>query len=50
MALVEHLLDKAGIVCTPGVGFGDNGEGFVRFALTQTEDRIMEALGRIERI
>jgi len=30
------LLEKTGIVTTPGSGFGVNGEGFVRFALTQS--------------
>jgi LL-diaminopimelate aminotransferase len=50
MAFVEHLLDKAGVVATPGVGFGRHGEGFVRFSLTQPEARIREALDRMENI
>jgi LL-diaminopimelate aminotransferase len=50
MAFTEHLLDKTGIVVTPGMGFGKHGEGFVRFALTQPLDRIKEALERIEKI
>ena len=50
MAYCEHLLGKAGVVCTPGVGFGKYGEGFVRFALTQPEDRISEAINRIGRV
>jgi len=50
MAFVEYLLDRTGIVATPGVGFGKHGEGFVRFALTQPLDRIKESLERIERI
>lgn len=50
MAFVEHLLDKAGIVATPGVGFGKFGEGFVRFALTQPEESIKEAIERIGRM
>ncbi|MCD4703766.1 MAG: LL-diaminopimelate aminotransferase [Methanosarcinaceae archaeon] len=44
------LLEKAGIVATPGVGFGDSGEGYIRFALTQTVDRINEAVGRMEEL
>jgi len=50
MAFVEYLLDRTGIVATPGVGFGKHGEGFARFALTQPLDRIKESLERIERI
>ncbi|MDL5504048.1 MAG: aminotransferase class I/II-fold pyridoxal phosphate-dependent enzyme, partial [Candidatus Methanoperedens sp.] len=30
----KMLLEKAGIVATPGIGFGEYGEGYVRFALT----------------
>ncbi len=49
MAFAEHMLDKAGIVTTPGVGFGKHGEGFVRFAFTQPQERIREALERMEK-
>lgn len=42
-----HLLKETGVVVTPGNGFGDAGEGFVRMTLTQTEERIQEALERI---
>ncbi|RMF91720.1 MAG: aminotransferase class I/II-fold pyridoxal phosphate-dependent enzyme [Methanobacteriota archaeon] len=49
MAFASRLLD-AGVVVTPGVGFGRHGEGFVRFALTQPAERIAEALERMERI
>jgi len=45
----NKMLD-AGIVVTPGIGFGNSGEGFVRLALTQSEDRITEALERMEKI
>jgi LL-diaminopimelate aminotransferase len=43
-----RLLDEAGIVATPGVGFGGGGEGYVRFALTRTSERIREAVDRME--
>ncbi len=43
----DELL-KLGIVCTPGVGFGQCGEGYVRFTLTQPRERINEAMARIE--
>lgn len=42
-----HLLKETGVVVTPGNGFGEAGEGFVRMTLTQTEERIREALERI---
>ncbi len=45
---VAHLLKKAGVLGTPGVGFGPPGEGYIRFALTQSVDRMEEALERIK--
>jgi len=47
MAFAAQLLDQAGIVATPGVGFGRNGEGFVRFAITRSIERISEAVDRM---
>ncbi len=44
------LLTEAGVVCTPGNGFGDPGEGFVRFALCVPEDRLQEAVDRLGKI
>ncbi len=41
------LLEKIGIVATPGVGFGEYGEGYVRFSLTSSTDRIAEAVDRM---
>jgi LL-diaminopimelate aminotransferase len=49
MSFANKLL-SLGIVVTPGIGFGEHGKGFVRFALTQKEGRIKEALDRIEGI
>lgn len=45
---VAHLLEKAGVLGTPGVGFGSHGEGYIRFALTQPVERIKEAVERIK--
>lgn len=42
-----HLLEKAGVAVSPGVGFGQAGEGFVRFALVEDGERIAEATERI---
>ncbi|MFA7562485.1 MAG: aminotransferase class I/II-fold pyridoxal phosphate-dependent enzyme, partial [Methanoculleus sp.] len=47
MAFAAKLLDETGIVATPGVGFGTNGEGFVRFAITRSVERIREAVDRM---
>jgi len=41
------LLAKAGVVVTPGNGFGAAGEGFARIAFTVNVDRIREAMDRI---
>lgn len=44
------MLTEAGIVTTPGNGFGAAGEGYVRMALTVDVDRIREAVKRIKMI
>ncbi|MCL2242851.1 MAG: aminotransferase class I/II-fold pyridoxal phosphate-dependent enzyme [Treponema sp.] len=41
------LLEKAGVICVPGSSFGAEGEGYLRFALTQTPERLEEAARRI---
>ncbi|MBE8539880.1 LL-diaminopimelate aminotransferase [Geoglobus acetivorans] len=48
MEFAKQLLDKAGVLVTPGVGFGKSGEGYVRFALTRDVAVIDEALRRME--
>lgn len=48
MAFATRMLDEAGIVVTPGIGFGSGGAGYIRFALTRSTGRIQEALGRME--
>lgn len=50
IGFAELLLEEAGIVATPGVGFGDAGEGYIRFALTKTVDRIKEAVERMKKL
>ena len=42
------LLVEAGVVVTPGVGFGEHGEGYFRITLTQSEEKIEEAMVRIQ--
>jgi len=43
------LLEKTGIIVTPGIGYGEYGEGYVRIALTVEEKRLEEAIGRMEK-
>ena len=43
------LLEKTGIIVTPGIGYGDYGEGYVRIALTVDEKRLEEAIDRIKK-
>jgi LL-diaminopimelate aminotransferase len=44
------LLKKIDIVVTPGIGFGKYGEGYIRMALTIGEEKIREAIKRLEKI
>ncbi|MBI5166360.1 MAG: LL-diaminopimelate aminotransferase [candidate division NC10 bacterium] len=48
--LAATLLSEAGIVSTPGIGFGRHGEGYIRVALTVDVARIQEAVERIKRL
>ncbi len=48
--LTAKLLSEAGIVSTPGVGFGKAGEGYIRMALTVGVERIKEAVERIRKL
>jgi len=49
-ALATRLLEDAGLVVTPGNGFGEPGEGFFRIALTRKRERLSEAIERIKAI
>ena len=44
----ELLLREAGVAVSPGTGFGDYGEGYIRFALVEPEERMAIALKRIK--
>ncbi len=44
MDFTIHLLEKAKIALSPGIGFGPTGEGYVRFALVENEQRIAQAV------
>lgn len=44
------LLERTGVVVAPGPGYGENGEGYVRFSLTVSDARLEEAMERIRGI
>jgi LL-diaminopimelate aminotransferase len=48
--LATRLLEDAGVVVTPGNGFGEPGEGYFRIALTQNRQRLAEAIDRLKEI
>jgi LL-diaminopimelate aminotransferase len=48
MEFSNLLLEKTGIIVTPGTGYGDHGEGFARIALTVDEKRLEEAIERLK--
>lgn len=43
-----RLLEEAGVVVTPGVGYGPSGEGYVRLSLTIPDERLEEGVRRLE--
>ncbi len=45
----QLLLEKAGVAVSPGLGFGEYGEGFVRLALVENEQRIRQAARNIKK-
>jgi LL-diaminopimelate aminotransferase len=45
-----RVLDDAAVWLTPGVGFGTHGEGYFRISLTVPDNRLVEALERLERL
>jgi len=49
-AFATKVLEETGIVITPGNGFGPEGEGYVRMALTVSEDRLKEAIERLKNL
>ncbi|MBA7606299.1 LL-diaminopimelate aminotransferase [subsurface metagenome] len=49
MEFSNLLLEKTGIIVTPGIGYGEYGEGYVRIALTVEEKRLEEAIERMEK-
>ncbi|MGQ9532464.1 MAG: LL-diaminopimelate aminotransferase [Desulfotomaculales bacterium] len=48
-SFAEEVLERAGVVVTPGNGYGRYGEGYFRISLTLPTERLAEALGRMKR-
>jgi aminotransferase len=46
----DHVLERAHVVMAPGIGFGKSGEGYVRVGLLAPEDRLREAVERLQAI
>jgi len=49
-SFVARLIDEAGVVVTPGVGFGEHGEGYFRVSLTVPTERLREAVERLKKL
>ncbi len=50
LEFAKLLLAEAKVAVSPGIGFGESGEGFVRFALVENEQRIRQAVRGIRRV
>ena len=49
MEFAMQLMDKANVAVAPGIGFGEEGEGWLRLALVEDEHRIRQALRQMKR-
>ena len=49
-SFTEKLLEEANVVVTPGNGYGNAGEGYVRLSLTIPDDQIDEGLKRLSKL
>ena len=45
-----RLLEETGIVATPGIGFGEHGEGYFRLSITASDDTILKAGQKLEKL
>jgi len=48
MEFCRDLLEECGVVATPGIGFGERGEGYFRLSITAPTDTVREAGRKIE--
>ncbi len=49
LEFAKQLLTQAQVAVAPGVGYGENGEGFVRIALVENEQRLRQAARNVKR-
>jgi len=49
MRFVLEMIDRANVAMTPGIGFSEEGEGYLRIALVENENRMLQALGQIKK-
>jgi (5-formylfuran-3-yl)methyl phosphate transaminase len=48
VALALEILERTHVAVTPGVDFGQNAEGYLRFAYANSLERIEEAISRLD--
>jgi LL-diaminopimelate aminotransferase len=48
-AFAAEVLEATGVVLTPGIGYGQQGEAYIRLSLTTPDDRLDEAMDRLSR-
>ena len=50
LAFSKLLIEQAGVAVSPGIGFGEYGEGYVRIGLVENEHRIRQAARNVEEV
>jgi len=50
LEFAKHVLTQGKVAVSPGIGFGPNGDGFVRFALVENEHRIRQAIRGLRKV
>ena len=50
LEVAKLLIQEAKVAVSPGIGFGEYGEGYVRFALVENEQRIRQALRGLKQL
>ena len=50
IGFATHVLDEVGVNITPGVGFGEHGEGYFRLSVTAPDARLEEAMARMRKL
>jgi len=50
LEFAKHMLTQGRVAISPGIGFGQDGDGFVRFALVENEHRIRQAIRGIRKV